>query len=244
MYGDGIRFAMDYYNSFVIHPMLTDILHVGAKHGLKDFKKLEEIQMPRLQRYAAIQERMISPEGTYPVIGRTLICRIGAFHTLAETALLGALPESLSSGQVRSAMTAVLERQFEGQQNFDKDGFMTIGFNGMQTDFAENYVSSGSPYHCTTFFLPLGLSPDSEFWKSPEEKWTSLKAFTGEEFPADHAYCESVRDIVFLEYISLSAKKKVILYAGLGLCIILNLLGLCYAYQFIRNKISQKNRRF
>ena len=28
MYGDGVDFHMDYYNSFVIHPMLTDVLVV------------------------------------------------------------------------------------------------------------------------------------------------------------------------------------------------------------------------
>lgn len=244
IYGDGIHFAMDYYNSFVIHPMLTDIIRIGVRHGLKDFQTYENIQIPRLQRYAAIQERMISPEGTYPVIGRTLICRIGAFHALAETALLEALPKNLSSGQVRSAMTAVLKKQFKGGKDFDKDGFMTIGFNGTQTDFAENYVSSGSPYHCTTFFLPLGLSLDSEFWTSPAEKWTSLKAFTGEEFPPDHAYHESVRDIIFLEYIQLSASQKVLLYAGILLCGTLNILGLCYVYKFVRNKkLKMKTRQ-
>ena len=123
MYGDGRYFAMDYYNSFVIHPMLTEVIHVGVKHKLNKFEVFDNIQTSRLRRYACIQERMISPEGTYPVIGRTLICRIGAFHALAEAAWLEILPENLSPGQVRAAMTSVLKRQFSGNQ---KDFIISI----------------------------------------------------------------------------------------------------------------------
>lgn len=40
-YGDGINLHMDYYNSFVIHPMLLDILEIMQKHnkGETDFYK-------------------------------------------------------------------------------------------------------------------------------------------------------------------------------------------------------------
>ena len=34
VYGDGPSYHADYYNSFVIHPMLTDVLKVMKKHGL------------------------------------------------------------------------------------------------------------------------------------------------------------------------------------------------------------------
>ena len=34
MYGDGKFFHMDYYNSYVIHPMLLDVLTVMERHGL------------------------------------------------------------------------------------------------------------------------------------------------------------------------------------------------------------------
>lgn len=38
-YGDGVNLHMDYYNSFVIHPMLLDVLKVMQKHnkGESDF---------------------------------------------------------------------------------------------------------------------------------------------------------------------------------------------------------------
>ena len=62
VYGDGPEFHFDYYNSFVIHPMLVDIAtHVLSTEELATYLK-------RAQRYAAIQERLISPEGTYPVV--------------------------------------------------------------------------------------------------------------------------------------------------------------------------------
>ena len=182
---------------------------------------------------------MVSPEGAYPVIGRTLICRTGAFHALAEAVWLEMLPENLSIGQVRCAMTALLKRQFEGNSNFGNNDFLVIGFNGTQKEFAEPYISSGSPYHCTTFFLPLGLSLESEFWKSPAEKWTSLKAFTGDEFEADHAYkdANTLMPTIYFWYISLSAKRKAALCTAIVLCLVFNLLGMYCLYKQIKNKI-------
>ena len=48
----------------------------------------------RPRRYAAIQERLISPEGTFPAIGRSLAYSFGAFHHLAEMALRGNSPKA------------------------------------------------------------------------------------------------------------------------------------------------------
>lgn len=190
LYGDGELFSMDYYNSFVIHPMLVDILKYMNKHGLKKARKYETKQILRFKRYAEIQERMISPEGAYPIFGRTLICRFGTFHALAQAALLQLLPDTVSLSQVRCGLNAVLKRHMECLANFDSKGFLTIGFNGKQEDMAENYVSSGSPYHCTSIFLPLGLVSQHPFWINKDSEWTSLKAFKGFEFNADHTFLE------------------------------------------------------
>ena len=43
--------------------------------------------LARSQRYAAVQERLISPEDSYPAIGRSLVYRFGAFQTLAQMVL-------------------------------------------------------------------------------------------------------------------------------------------------------------
>lgn len=239
MYGDGANFAMDYYNSFVIHPMLTDVIRIGCKHKLDKFDFYRKIQWPRLQRYSVIQERMISPEGTYPVWGRTLICKNGTFHALAETAFLKLLPEILSPNQVRSAMTAVLKRQFpDSVSSFDNKGFLLIGFVGEQKNIAENYVSSGSPYHCMTFFLPLGLSGADPFWSLPCQEWTSVKAFGGEDILADHGYEDNKDQQLMVEYqwVQLSKRKKQILIFT-GICVlILNVLGVMKIYQFLKYK--------
>lgn len=189
-YGDGERLSIDHYNSFVIHPMLMDILNVMNKHKLKNATKFKDKQLLRYKRYIEIQERMISPEGAYPVFGRTLICRFGTFHALAQASLLGLLPNKVSPSQARCALNEVIKRHIETPDNFDSNGFMTVGFNGVQEEMAEEYVSSGSPYHCSTIFLPLGLNNKDSFWIDKDSEWTSLRAFKGLEFSSDHAYNE------------------------------------------------------
>ena len=47
---------MDYYNSFVIHPMLTDVLKMMKKNHLEGADFLE-IQLKRHTRYAEQLER-------------------------------------------------------------------------------------------------------------------------------------------------------------------------------------------
>lgn len=239
IYGDGTNFAMDYYNSFVIHPMLTDIINIGYKHGLEKFDSYRRIQLPRLQRYAEIQERMISPEGTYPILGRTLICKNGSFHALAEAVLHKQLPSILPPNQVRSAMTAVLQRQFpDSIPSFDNKGFLSIGFVGQQKNIAEKYVSSGSPYHCLTFFLPLGIPETDPFWKLPKQEWTSIKAFKGEDIIADHSYKENNNQVQIAkeQWIQLSTKKKIFLLF-IGICmLVLNILGIVKLYQIFKHK--------
>ncbi len=54
---------------------------------------------------------MISPEGTYPIIGRSVAYRFGAFQALSQVALRKELPLYIAPGQVRCALTAVMKRQ-------------------------------------------------------------------------------------------------------------------------------------
>ena len=67
-YGDGAEFHWDYYNSFVIHPMLIDVLDV-CKDETTAWKDLAARVHARARRYAAIQERLIAPDGSFPRIG-------------------------------------------------------------------------------------------------------------------------------------------------------------------------------
>lgn len=184
-YGDGPDYRADYYNSFVIQPMLVDILRaVGEQES--EWSSMMGPMMTRASRYAETQERMISPEGTFPPIGRSLAYRCGAFHSLAHVALLEKLPASVTPASVRCALTAVIRRTLEMPGTFDQNGWLRIGFCGAQPEIGEHYISTGSLYLCAAAFLPLGLGPDNPFWQG-EASWTSKLAWSGEAFPIDYA---------------------------------------------------------
>lgn len=185
-YGDGEPFHLDYYNSFVIHPMLTDVLVVMRRHQMKGHEFLET-QQERLTRYAEQLERMISPEGTYPVIGRSIVYRVGIFHALGQAALMHLLPQDVTPAQVRSGVTKVIHNQLKSPANFDVKGWLKVGFTGDQINMSEAYINTGSTYLCLSGFLPLGLSADDPFWSAPAAEWTSLKAWSGKEVKADHS---------------------------------------------------------
>lgn len=186
IYGDGPDFHWDYYNSFVIQPMLVDVVGELCKHG-KKYDKTFETVLKRAKRYADIQERLISPEGTFPAIGRSLPYRFGAFQLLAQMALQHRLPENLNPAQVRSALSVVIQKMIEAPNVFDAKGWLQIGFFGHQPDIAESYISTGSLYLCSVGLLPLGLPESDPFWTGPSVDWTSKKIWSGQNFPADHA---------------------------------------------------------
>ena len=186
LYGDGPDFHWDYYNSFVIQPMLLDVLQELMKHG-KKYERIYETVVNRAQRYAVIQEKLISPEGTFPAIGRSLPYRFGAFQLLSQVALQHRLPESLKPAQVRSALSAVIKRMIEAPGVFDSNGWLQIGFYGHQPSIGESYISTGSLYLCSVGLLTLGLPPEDPYWKDAPQDWTARKIWNGQDFPNDHA---------------------------------------------------------
>jgi hypothetical protein len=181
IYGDGENFHWDYYNSFVIQPMLIEVLQTTGKD-----KMVYDEVIKRAKRYAAIQERLISPEGTYPAIGRSLAYRFGAFQLLSQIALMNLLPDEIKPQQVRAALYTVIRKQAEAPGTFDGKGWLRIGFYGHQPGIGESYISTGSLYLCMQGFLVLGLKPDADFWKGPDAAWTQQKIWNGEPFPIDH----------------------------------------------------------
>lgn len=192
VFGDGEEFHFDYYNSFVIQPMLLDILKVVKEHGkgLRQSYNVEdtyESVVIRAQRYAEIQERLISPIGTFPPVGRSLVYRFGSFQLLSQMALMKKLPESISPAQVRSALTAVVRKTMEPANTFDENGWLKVGLYGSQPSLGEPYITTGSSYLCSVGLLCLGLPADDEFWSSPAEDWTSKKIWSGEDIKADKA---------------------------------------------------------
>jgi hypothetical protein len=186
IYGDGPDFHWDYYNSFVIQPMMIDISDVLKKHKKIDEKRAETF-MKRSIRYAVILERLISSDGTYPPVGRSLAYRMGAFQTLSQMALMKKMPEIVKPAQIRCALTALMKRQMSVPGTFDDNGWLKIGLYGSQLCVGETYICTGSLYLCSAGLLPLGLPASDEFWSAPDAPWTQLKAWSGGEFPIDHA---------------------------------------------------------
>jgi hypothetical protein len=186
LYGDGADFHWDYYNSFVIQPMLLEVLQTLQDAGV-DQKSTYDTALKRARRYAAIQERLISPEGTYPPIGRSLAYRFGAFQLLSKIALMHALPDAVKPQQVRAALYTLIKRQLEAPGTFDDKGWMRVGLYGHQPDIGEGYISTGSLYLCSEAFLILGLPPSDEFWQKADEDWTAKKVWKGTDVETDHA---------------------------------------------------------
>lgn len=184
-YSDGSKFSMDYYNSYVIHSMLVDMLY-----ALLEMKKVGDGEyqqaLQRMIRYAEFSERIISPEGSYPAFGRSVTYRSAAFQALGQVALMELLPKHILPAQVRCALTLVYRNLFGGNQNFDKNGWLVLGFNGHQPEMADVYTSTGSLYMATLGFLPLGLPADNPFWTDPPADWTSKKAWSGEKVKKDY----------------------------------------------------------
>ena len=193
-YADGPEFAFDYYGSYVFHPMYLETLQ-----ALKDSKAYTRIHysnyynraLRRAQKYSIVLERLISPEGTFPVFGRSIPYRMATMQPLALMAWYEKLPAGLTNGQVRSALTAVMHRMFDDKENFNEGGFLTIGFAGRQPNIADWYTNNGSLYMTSLSFLPLGLPATHPFWTDAQQPWTSQKAWSGQPFPKDHHWGET-----------------------------------------------------
>ena len=186
-FSDGPSFHQDYYNSYVIQPFMLAVLDVMGGRSLEDAGLAE--RMRRIAgRYAELQERMIGVDGSFPVTGRSITYRSGAFHALADVAARGWLPASLSPGQVRSALTAVIRRTLGAPGTFASGGWLTIGLAGHQEGLADVYITGGSEYLCTEVFEPLGLASSDVFWTAPSEPWTAVKVWGGgDSVGVDHA---------------------------------------------------------
>ena len=204
-YSDGEgTFAFDYYTSYVFHSMYLETLQnmIDAKAGGWgiNYKKFRERELKRAQKFSIILERFISPEGTFPVIGRSTPYRMAAMQPLALMAWYQTLPKELSNGQVRAALTKVLHRMFDQQnrsalpldsfKNFNEGGYLTIGFCGSQPETADWYTNNGSLYMTSLAFMPLGLPASHPFWTDAPQPWTQVKAWGGQPFPKDHRWSD------------------------------------------------------
>ncbi len=190
VYGDGESFHWDYYNSLVIQPMFIEILKTLEEcepNGKEKYGKTYDLVLKRAKRYAYILESLISPEGTYPPLGRSLAYRFGVFQLLSETALTQELPEGITPQEVRAALYTVIKRQINAPGTFDKKGWLQIGMVGHQPAIGERYISTGSLYLCSEAFLVLGLPADNNFWTGKDGEWISKKIWEGKNISIEHS---------------------------------------------------------
>jgi hypothetical protein len=196
-YADGPVFAFDYYSSYVFHAMYLETLQnmIDAKqNGTRlEYRKYYDRALKRAQKFAIILERFISPEGTFPVIGRSTPYRMAALQPLALMAWYQKLPKDLSNGQVRAALTKVMHRMYDIQNNYNEGGFLTIGFCGHQPETADWYTNNGSLYMTSLSLMPLGLPANHPFWTDEAQPWTQVKAWGGQPFPKDHRWGDDIQ---------------------------------------------------
>lgn len=188
-YADGPEFSFDYYSSYVFHPMYLETLQAMKDAGLYTrihYPKYYDRALKRTQKFSIVLERLISPEGTFPVFGRSIPYRMATMQPLALMAWYEKLPAGLSNGQVRNALTSVMHSMFDGKENFNEKGFLTIGFAGRQPNIADWYTNNGSLYMTSLAFLPLGLPATHPFWTDAPLPTTNQKAWSGKPFPKDH----------------------------------------------------------
>ena len=186
VYGDGAMLHCDYYNSFVIQPMYVDLVKLFADKS-PEIEAMGGTVIARAARYASVLERMIGPEGSYPVVGRSICYRFGAFQMLSQAALQHELEEGVSPASVRCGLTAVIRRVMSAPDMFDEKGWLLPGVYGYQPELAEGYINIGSLYLCSAVFLPLGLSGKDEFWSGAEEEWSGKKVWSGGHISIDRA---------------------------------------------------------
>ena len=184
-YSDGPVFAMNYYNSFVIHPMFVHMIEIMEKNNIKA-PISSKLAFERMQRFNVFIERLISPEGTFPAFGRSIVYRMAIFQTLALSVWKYRLPKNLKYGGVRNALTKVLNNMFKINGNFNEGGYLTLGFAGHQPYISNYYSNNGSSYITSLVFLVLGLPSNHPFWTDPAKPWTSINAWKGYDFPIDN----------------------------------------------------------
>ncbi len=115
---DGPDYHHDYYNSFVIQPFMWTMLQTLRARGVTGYERLHGLLEQTGPRHAEVLERGISPEGAFPLYGRSIVYRFGAFHLLAQIALERRLAAPLTPPSVRCALTTVLPAQHLRSRHF------------------------------------------------------------------------------------------------------------------------------
>ena len=160
VYGDGPQFHFDYYNSFVIHPFLLNVLEVIGRSS-NTWNSLKERTESRARRYAAIQERLISPDATFPPTGRSLAYRFPArFICLPRWRCGEASPTRSHLRKVRCALTAVMRKECSRAPGVFESERMAQDRISMGTSLRlQNPIYQPAVHTCARRFSSLWDSP-------------------------------------------------------------------------------------
>jgi len=157
-YKDGNEFKMDYYNSYVFHSFYYEISKLTKIKNTSLIKN-------RLFTYSSFLSNLISPTGYYPPIGRSLSYRFGAFHTIGHSLLLGYQNNQVLDKKLIDKLTLVLKFLFVENNPFDKNDFLTLGWQGYDPKIVDYYSNSGSMYSTCLGFLPLAIPEWNPIWR-------------------------------------------------------------------------------
>jgi hypothetical protein len=175
-YRDGDVFRIDFYNSYVFHSMYIEMLTVLGEEAKR------EIAIKRMTQYSEFLESIISPDGSYPPLGRSIAYRFAAFQPIGHCVLLNRISTQHSYGQLRRALTSVMTKLFIKNSPFI-EGFLALGLCGHQPEIVQFYTNSGSLYVTTLGFIVLGLPEEHSFWKDKEDPTTQERCWSGATFP-------------------------------------------------------------
>jgi len=169
VYSDGTRgVKMDYYNSYVIQPFYIEILKVFKSSLTTTVNK-------RALRYCEFLERLISHDGSFPPLGRSITYRFAAFHLLSYCIFNSSISTSHTYSALRNALTKVLINILN-KDIYNTGGFLTLGFSAQQNNIADSYSNTGSCYIAATGFLVLGLPSTHEFWSCDKNSMFTQEA--------------------------------------------------------------------
>lgn len=188
-YTNGRSFNWDNYNSYVSQPLMLEVLRICKDQGYPLGAQFEKVKA-RAFRYAEVLERMISPEGTFPVLGRSSTYRFAYLQHLGYVGARVDWPDVLNPGATRAAMTTVIKRMIEAPGTFDENGWLQPGYVWHQPSARDPYNNTGALYNCLLGLAHLGMPANHPFWTAPRAKWFQQRVWSGEDVPNQEAYRE------------------------------------------------------
>lgn len=161
-YTDGQRRNFDYYNAWVIHPLLWAIYDMVPDREPDAAWRWEN----RLGRYLESYAHLFGGDGSPLIQGRSIIYRTATLAPIWLGQLTGRTP--LSPGASRRLASGTLKHFVDN--GVGVDGPLSLGWHaGQYLDVTQPYSGPGSPYWAGIGFHGLALPADHPVWTAKEE---------------------------------------------------------------------------